>query len=83
LLLYITRNYDLIEGAHLSSSCGKLMILDNSEKPLTSCDILKFISYHGLGYIYKPASTLKTALQKCLERDGYVEGVVQDNLTII
>ena len=77
----ITRNYDLIEGAQLSSSFVILMTLDNSEEPLTSSDISKFISYHSLGHIYKPASTLKDALQNRLERDGYVEGVVQDNRT--
>ena len=50
----ITRNYDLIEGAQLSSSFVILMTLGNSEEPLTSSDISKFISYHSLGHIYKP-----------------------------
>jgi len=77
----ITRHYDLIEGAQLSSSFVILMTLDNSEEPLTSSDISKFISYHSFGHIYKPASTLKDALQNRLEREGYVEGVVQDNIT--
>lgn len=77
----ITRNYDLIEGAQLSSSFVILMTLGNSEEPLTSSDISKFISYHSSGHIYKPASTLKDALQNRLEREGYVEGVVQDNRT--
>jgi DNA-binding PadR family transcriptional regulator len=57
------------------------MTLGNSEEPLTSSDISKFISYHSLGHIYKPASTLKDALQNRLKREGYVEGIVQDNRT--
>ena len=69
----ITRNYDLIEGAQLSSSFVILMTLGNSEEPLTSSDISKFISYHSSGHIYKPAATLKDALQNRLEREVYVE----------
>ena len=77
----ITRNYELIEGAQLSSSFVILMTLDNSEEPLTSSDISKIISYNSLGHIYKPASTLKDSLENRLEREGYVEGIVQDNRT--
>ena len=74
----ITRNYDLIEGAQLSSSFVILMTIDNSEEPLTSSDISKFISYHSLGNIYKPASTLKDALQNRFEVRGLCITSFQD-----
>ncbi|MGI0052362.1 MAG: hypothetical protein ACRD8K_11560 [Nitrososphaeraceae archaeon] len=56
------------------------MTFDNSEEPLTSSDISKFISYHSLDHLYKSTSTLKDALPNRLKREGYV-GVVQDNIT--
>ena len=57
------------------------MILDKAEKPLTSSDISKTISYNSLGRIYKPASTLKDSLENRLKREGYVEGIVENNKT--
>jgi hypothetical protein len=42
-------------------------------------DISKTISYNSLGRIYKPASTLKDSLENRLKREGYVEGIVENN----
>lgn len=75
----ISNNYDLIEGAQLSNSFIILMILDQAEEPLTSSDISKTLSYNSLGRIYKPASTLKDSLENRLKREGYVEGIVENN----
>jgi len=75
----ISDNYELIEGAQLSNSFIILMILDKAEEALTSSDISKTISYNSLGRIYKPASTLKDSLENRLKREGYVEGIVENN----
>ena len=77
----ISDNYELIEGAQLSNSFIILMTLDKAEEPLTSSDISKTISYNSLGRIYKPASTLKDSLENRLKREGYVEGIVENNKT--
>jgi hypothetical protein len=78
----IAYNYELIEGAQLSNSFIILMALDKAEVSLiTSSDISKIISYNSLGRIYKPASTLKDALENRLKREGYVEGIVENNKT--
>ena len=77
----ISDNYELIEGAQLSNSFIILMILDKAEESLTSSDISKTISYNSLGRIYKPASTLKDSLENRLKREGYVEGIVENNKT--
>ena len=55
--------------------------LDKAEESLTSSDISKTISYNSLGRIYKPASTLKDSLENRLKREGYVEGIVENNKT--
>src|SRR5215211_4513302 len=77
----ISDNYELIEGAQLSNSFIILLTLDKSEESLlTSSDISKTISYNSLGcHIYKPASTLKDSLENRLKREGYVEGIVENN----
>ena len=77
----IVDNYELIEGAQLSNSFIILMTLDKAEESLTSSDISKTISYNSLGRIYKPASTLKDSLENRLKREGYVEGIVENNKT--
>ena len=77
----ISDNYELIKGAQLSNSLIILMILDKAEESLTSSDISKTISYNSLGRIYKPASTLKDSLENRLKREGYVEGIVENNKT--
>ena len=51
------------------------------EDLLTLSDISKTISYNSLGRIYKPASTLKDSLENRLKREGYVEGIVENNKT--
>ena len=77
----IADNYELIEGAQLSNSFIILITLDKAEEALTSSDISKTISYNSLGRIYKPASTLKDSLENRLKREGYVEGIVENNKT--
>ena len=77
----ISDNYELIEGAQLSNSFIILITLDKTEEALTSSDISKTISYNSLGRIYKPASTLKDSLENRLKREGYVEGIVDNNKT--
>jgi hypothetical protein len=77
----IADNYELIEGAQLSNSFIILMTLDKAEESLTSSDISKTISYNSFGRIYKPASTLKDSLENRLKREGYVEGIIENNKT--
>jgi hypothetical protein len=77
----ISDNYELIEGAQLSNSFIILMTLDKTDESLTSSDISKTISYNSLGRIYKPASTLKDSLENRLKREGYVEGIIENNKT--
>jgi len=77
----ISDNYELIEGAQLSNGFIILMTLDKADEALTSSDISKIISYNSLGRIYKPASTLKDSLENRLKREGYVEGIVENNKT--
>ena len=77
----ISDNYRLIEGAQLSNGFIILMTLDKAEGHLTSSDISKIISYNSFGRIYKPASTLKDALENRLKREGYVEGIFENNKT--
>ena len=77
----ISDNYELIEGAQLSNSFIILITLDKAEESLTSSDISKMISYNSLGRIYKPASTLKDSLENRLKREGYVQGIVENNKT--
>lgn len=77
----ISDNYELIEGAQLSNGFIILKIFDKAEESSTSFDIPKTISYNSLGRIYKPASTLKDSLENRLKREGYVEGIVENNKT--
>jgi DNA-binding PadR family transcriptional regulator len=58
------------------------MTLDKAEESLlTSSDISKTISYNSLGHIYKSVSTVKDSLENRLKREGYVEGIVENNKT--
>ena len=77
----ITRNYELIEGAQLSNGFIILMTLHNTKETLSSSDISKTMSYNSLGRIYKPTSTLKDSMENRLKREGYVEGIVENNKT--
>lgn len=74
----IVKDYEMVEGAHLSNSFIILLALIDAKQPLSSADISKVIALYSEGQLYKPASTLKDSLEKRLKREGFVEST---NLT--
>ncbi|MGC1133497.1 MAG: hypothetical protein WA941_11790 [Nitrososphaeraceae archaeon] len=73
----LVKDYEMVEGAHLSNSFIILLSLIDAKQPLTSADISKAISLYSEGQLYKPASTLKDSLEKRLKREGFVESTGQ------
>lgn len=68
----IAKNYDMILGAQLSNSFIILMVLSESENPLSASDISKVISSRSNGKIFKVPATLQDSIEKRLKREGYV-----------
>ena len=75
----VSINYEMIQGAQLSNSFVILMVLYQSEQPLTTTQISEVISKESRGQIYKNPATLKDALEKRLKREGYVNGTSTEN----
>jgi hypothetical protein len=69
----LVKNYEMVEGAHLSNSFIILLALLDAKQPLSSVDISKVIALQSEGKLYKPASTLKDSLEHRLKREGFVE----------
>ena len=69
------KNYKFIEGAQISNSFIVLMVLDSSEKPLTTTSISQSIARQSKGQIFKHSATLKDSVEYRLKRDGYVESI--------
>jgi len=69
----LLKNYEMVEGAHLSNGFIILLALSEAKEPLSSSDISKVIALHSEGQIYRPASTLKDSLENRLKREGFVE----------
>jgi DNA-binding PadR family transcriptional regulator len=68
----IVKNYDMILGAQLSNSFIILMVLSESENPLSASEISKVISSRSNGKIFKVPATLQDSIEKRLKREGYV-----------
>lgn len=62
----------MILGAQLSNSFIILMVLSESENPLSASEISKFISSRSNGKIFKVPATLQDSIEKRLKREGYV-----------
>jgi len=62
----------MILGAQLSNSFIILMVLSDSENPLSASEISKVISSRSSGKIFKVPATLQDSIEKRLKREGYV-----------
>ena len=62
----------MILGAQLSNSFIILMVLSESENPLSASEISKVISSRSNGKIFKVPATLQDSIEKRLKREGYV-----------
>jgi hypothetical protein len=78
----IARNYEMIQGAHITNSFILLMALAQANEPLSTTQISEIISRQSKGQIFKLSATLKDSLEYRLRRDGYVEGLNLQNKTL-
>jgi DNA-binding PadR family transcriptional regulator len=58
----------------MSNSFICLLALDESEEPMSTTDISKYIARKTGGQIYKVSATIKESLENRLKKAGYVEG---------
>jgi DNA-binding PadR family transcriptional regulator len=72
--LLLAKNYEYVEGAQMSNSFICLLALDESEEPMSTTDISKYIARKTGGQIYKVSATIKESLENRLKKAGYVEG---------
>lgn len=72
--LSLAKNYEYVEGAQISNSFVCLLALGESEEPMSTTDISKYIARKTNGQIYKVSATIKESLEKRLKKAGYVEG---------
>lgn len=70
----LAKNYDFVEGAQISNSFICLLALSESEKPMSTTEMSKYIAKNTGGEIYKVSATLKESLENRLKKAGYVEG---------
>ena len=78
----VARNYEMIQGAHITNSFILLMALAEANEALSTTQISEIISRQSKGQIFKLSATLKDSLEYRLRRDGYVEGVSLPNKTL-
>jgi hypothetical protein len=78
----IARNYEMIQGAHITNSFILLMALAEAIEPLSTTQISEIISRQSRGQIFKLSATLKDSLEYRLRRAGYVEGLNLSNKTL-
>jgi hypothetical protein len=78
----IARNYEMIQGAHITNSFILLKALAEANEPLSTTQISELISRRSKGQIFKLSATLKDSLEYRLKRDGYVEGLNLPNKTL-
>jgi hypothetical protein len=78
----IARNYEMIQGAHITNSFILLMALAEANEPLSTTQISEIISRRSKGQIFKLSATLKDSLEYRLKRDRYVEGLNLPNKTL-
>jgi len=72
--LLLAKNYEHVEGAQISNSLICLLALAESEEPMSTTDISKYIARKTNGQIYKVSATIKESLENRLKKAGYVEG---------
>ena len=78
----IARNYEMIQGAHITNSFILLMALAEVNEALSTTQVSEIISRKSKGQIFKLSATLKDSLEYRLRRDGYVEGLNLQNKTL-
>ena len=71
----VSKNYEFIEGAHMSNSFIILMALSESKEPLSTTQISEKIAFNSKGKIFKISGTFKDSLELRLKKAGYVTGV--------
>jgi DNA-binding PadR family transcriptional regulator len=72
--LLLAKNFEHVEGAQISNSLICLLALAESEEPMSTTDISKYIARKTNGQIYKVSATIKESLENRLKKAGYVEG---------
>jgi DNA-binding PadR family transcriptional regulator len=72
--LLLAKNFEYVEGAQISNSFICLLSLAESEEPMSTTDISKYIARKTNGQIYKVSATIKESLENRLKKAGYVEG---------
>lgn len=72
--LLLAKNFEHVEGAQMSNSLICLLALAESEEPMSTTDISKYIARKTNGQIYKVSATIKESLENRLKKAGYVEG---------
>lgn len=72
--MLLAKNYEYVEGAQISNSFVCLLALSESDKPLSSTDISKYVAKKTGGQIYKVSATIKESLENRLKNAGYVKG---------
>ena len=78
----ISKNYDIVQGAHISNSLILLLALEEANEPLSTTQLSEIISKRSKGQIFKLSATLKDSLEYRLKRDGYVEGIDKANKSL-
>ena len=58
----------------MSNSLICLLALGESEQPMSTTEISKYIAKSTNGQIYKVSATIKESLEKRLKKAGYVKG---------
>lgn len=74
LWVILAKNYEYVEGAQISNSLICLLALSESEEPMSSTDISKYVAKRTGGQIYKVSATIKESLENRLKNAGYVTG---------
>jgi DNA-binding PadR family transcriptional regulator len=72
--LLLAKNFEHVEGAQISNSFICLLALAESEAPMSTTDMSKYIAKKTNGQIYKVSATIKESLENRLKKAGYVEG---------
>lgn len=70
----LVKNYEYVEGVQIANGFICLLALSESEGPMSSTDISKYVAKKTGGEIYKVSATIKESLEKRLRSMGYVKG---------
>ena len=64
----IAKNYEFIEGAHISNSFIILLVLSESKEPLGTTQISEKIAINSKGKLFKVSGALKDSLENRLRK---------------